>query len=68
MDLIGEIEKACVRKAQLNLLPMQDGDVYETYADIAAIERELGYKPETDIRVGVGVGNFVTWYRQYHGV
>lgn len=66
MDLIGEIEKACGRKAQLNLLPMQDGDVHETYADIAAIERELGYKPETDIRVGVG--DFVAWFRQFHGV
>jgi len=66
MDLIGEIEKACGRKAQLNLLPMQDGDVHETYADITAIEQELGYKPKTDIRTGVG--NFVAWYRQFYGV
>ncbi len=66
MDLIGEIEKACGRKAQLNLLPMQDGDVHETYADIDAIAHELGYAPKTSIRTGVG--DFVSWYRQFYGV
>ena len=66
MDLIGEIEKACGRKAQLNLLPMQDGDIHVTYADIGAIERELGYKPETDIRAGVA--KFVDWYREFYRV
>lgn len=63
MDLIGEVEKACGRKAELNLLPMQDGDVYETYADIAPIARDLGYAPSTSI--GVGVPRFVDWYRRY---
>jgi UDP-glucuronate 4-epimerase len=63
MDLIGEIERACGRTAQLNLLPMQDGDVYETYADIGAIAGELGYAPTTPI--GVGVPAFVDWYRGY---
>lgn len=66
MELIGEIEKACGRKAELNLLPMQDGDVHETYADIAAIAGELGYTPRTDIRTGVG--HFVDWYRNFYGV
>jgi UDP-glucuronate 4-epimerase len=66
MDLIGEIEKACGRKAELNLLPMQDGDVHETYADIGAISNELGYAPKIGIRTGVG--NFVSWYRQFHGM
>jgi len=65
MELIGEIEKACGTKAQLNLLPMQDGDVHETYADIAAIADELGYSPRTDIRTGVR--HFVDWYRDFHG-
>lgn len=65
MELIGEIEKACGTKAQLNLLPMQDGDVHETYADIAAIAGELGYAPRTDIRTGVR--HFVDWYRDFHG-
>ncbi|MDK2761557.1 MAG: NAD-dependent epimerase/dehydratase family protein [Sphingopyxis sp.] len=66
MDLIREIEKACGRQAQLNLLPMQDGDVPETYADIEAISRDLGYQPKTDIRAGVAT--FVAWYRDYHGI
>ncbi|MGH6697153.1 NAD-dependent epimerase/dehydratase family protein [Sphingopyxis sp.] len=66
MELIGEIEDACGRKAQLNLLPMQDGDVHETYADISAIADELGYAPTTGICTGVG--NFVSWYRQFYGV
>jgi UDP-glucuronate 4-epimerase len=66
MDLISEIEKACGREAQLNLLPMQDGDVHETYADIGAIADELSYAPKTGIRTGVG--NFVSWYRQFYGV
>ncbi|MBJ7498537.1 MAG: GDP-mannose 4,6-dehydratase [Sphingopyxis sp.] len=62
MDLIGEIERACGRKATLNLLPMQDGDVYETFADIEAIQRDLGYAPRTGI--AVGVPEFVDWFRR----
>ena len=61
LDLIGEIETACGREATLNLLPMQDGDVYETYADVSAITDDLGYAPTTPI--GVGVPKFVGWYR-----
>lgn len=60
MDLIGAIERACDAKAQLNMLPMQDGDVYETYADINAIRDELGYAPSTAISVGVPA--FVDWF------
>lgn len=62
MDLIGEIERACGSKAELNLLPMQDGDVYETFADIDAIHRDLGYAPRTAITVGVP--EFVDWFRK----
>jgi len=65
MDLIQEIERACGHKAKLNLLPMQDGDVYETYADISAIAGELGYAPTTPIHVGVPA--FVAWYRGWRG-
>jgi UDP-glucuronate 4-epimerase len=61
MDLIGEIERACGRSAVLNLMPMQDGDVYETYADISAIADDLGYAPTTPISVGAPA--FVEWYR-----
>ena len=63
MGLIAEIERACGREAVLKLLPMQDGDVYETYADVSAIAMDLGYAPTTSI--GVGVSAFVEWYRGY---
>ena len=63
--MIELIEEACGRKAERNLLPMQPGDVRDTYADITAIERDLGFKPTTSI--DEGVPRFVEWYREYHG-
>lgn len=63
MDLIRTIEEACGRKAELRLLPMQDGDVYQTFADIGDISRELGFAPTTPIAVGVPA--FVNWYLAY---
>lgn len=63
MKLIREIEQACGRKAQLRLLPMQDGDVPATFADIEAIQTELGYFPSTPIETGVPF--FVDWFRTY---
>jgi len=60
-DLIGAIEEACGRKAEINLLPMQDGDVYQTYADIEDISRDLGFAPTTPMAVGIPA--FVAWYR-----
>jgi len=64
--MIGLIEEACGRKAQKRLLPMQPGDVRDTYADISAIERDLGFRPTT--RIDEGVPRFVDWYRGYHGL
>ena len=64
--MIGLIEEACGRKAEKKLMPMQPGDVRDTYADISAIERDLGFKPATTI--DEGVPRFVEWYRAYHGV
>ncbi|HEX8643934.1 MAG TPA: SDR family NAD(P)-dependent oxidoreductase [Allosphingosinicella sp.] len=64
--MIGLIEAACGRKAQRRLLPMQPGDVRDTYADISAIQRDLGFEPATTI--DQGVPRFVEWYRSYHGV
>jgi UDP-glucuronate 4-epimerase len=64
MRMIGLLEEACGRKAQIELLPMQAGDVAETFADIDAIQRDLGFQPSTPI--DVGVPNFVEWYRRYH--
>lgn len=61
-DLIHAIEAACDRKAQINLLPMQDGDVYQTFADIDDIRRDLGFAPTTPMAAGIPA--FVDWYRQ----
>ena len=66
MKVIEILEEECGRKAELDLLPMQPGDVERTYADIDAIHNDLGYEPTTPIEVGVP--NFVRWYRDYHGV
>ena len=64
MDFIGEIEKACGRKAILEMNPMQPGDVKETCADIEASVRDLGFDPKTTI--AEGVPRFVAWFRDYH--
>ncbi len=66
MKVIGLLEEACGRKAVIDFQPMQPGDVPATYADIAAISRDLGYAPTTSIETGVP--NFVQWYRGYHGL
>ncbi len=63
--MIEILEDACGRRAEKNLLPMQPGDVRDTYADISAIQRDLGFQPST--RIDVGVPRFVEWYRHYHG-
>lgn len=60
-DFIGAIEVAVGRKARLNLLPMQPGDVVATYADVSALTEWTGFKPETAL--SVGVARFVAWYR-----
>ncbi|MBX7541475.1 GDP-mannose 4,6-dehydratase [Qipengyuania sphaerica] len=60
------IEEACGKKAEVELLPMQPGDVEKTYADIDAIQRDIGYQPTTTIEQGIP--RFVEWYREYHGL
>ena len=66
LDFIGCIESALGLKAQKNLLPLQDGDVPATYADVDALTAWTGFKPATDIRSGIA--RFVTWYREYYRV
>jgi UDP-glucuronate 4-epimerase len=66
MRVVAVLEEAIGRKAEIELLPMQAGDVERTYADISAIAGDLGYAPTTSIEVGVP--KFVEWYRGYHGV
>lgn len=59
------IEKALGKEAIKELLPMQQGDVYETYADITALKEFSGYEPVTTIESGVA--QFVKWYKEYYG-
>jgi UDP-glucuronate 4-epimerase len=66
LDFIAAIEDALGRKAERNLLPLQDGDVPATYADVDALTRWVGFAPGTDIRTGIG--RFVEWYRGYYKV
>jgi len=65
-DFIAAIEAALGKKAILELAPMQPGDVKDTYADIAASRRDLGFAPKTAIREGIP--KFVAWYRAFYGV
>jgi UDP-glucuronate 4-epimerase len=65
MEMIALVERACGRKAELDLQPMQPGDVPETFADISAIQADLDFEPRTPI--AIGVPSFVHWYRAYHG-
>ena len=66
MRLIAVLEEACGRKAELNMLPMQPGDVPRTFADITALARDIGYVPSTPIEEGVP--RFVEWFRGYTGL
>lgn len=69
VDLLRYIEvlEECLgKKAEKNLLPLQPGDVPDTYADIDDLVRDLDYKPSTPVEVGVG--RFVSWYKEYYRI
>ena len=66
LDYIALIEKEVGRKAILELVPAQPGDVQETYADIEALSKATGFEPATPIEEGVK--RFVAWYRDYYRV
>ena len=66
MRFIEVIERACKRKARIEFAPLQPGDVPETYADIEASTRDLGFLPRTTI--DEGIPRFVAWFREYHGL
>jgi UDP-glucuronate 4-epimerase len=63
MDYIGAIEKVLGKKAEMEMLPLQPGDVPDTYANVDDLVEEFDYKPATS--VDQGVANFVTWYREF---
>lgn len=64
MRFIQVLESKLGNKAILNMLPMQPGDVYETYADVTDLEREIGFAPTTTLEEGLE--RFVAWYREYY--
>ena len=63
MDYIQAIEKALGMEAEKEFLPLQPGDVPDTYADVTDLVEEFGYKPSMTIEEGIG--NFVNWYKEY---
>jgi UDP-glucuronate 4-epimerase len=66
MRYIDVLEQCLGRKAIKNLLPMQPGDVPDTYADVDALIRDVGYRPDTPIEEGIA--RFVAWYRDHYRV
>jgi UDP-glucuronate 4-epimerase len=66
MDFIKIIEKDIGKKAKINFMPMQLGDVKETYANVEKAEKLLGYKSKFDVEYGVK--KFIVWYKDYYGV
>ena len=64
MDYIGAIEDCLGKKAEKNLLPLQPGDVPDTWADTEDLAADVGYQPSTSIEVGVK--NFVEWYLEFY--
>jgi UDP-glucuronate 4-epimerase len=66
MDYIGALEKALGKKADMEMLPLQPGDVPDTYADVSDLVEQFHYKPAT--MVEQGVANFVAWYRDHFRV
>lgn len=63
MTFIEIIESALGMQAKKNFLPMQDGDVLATYADVEELKRDVGYEPATPLEYGLG--KWVEWYRRY---
>ena len=66
MHFIEVLEKALGKTAEKEYLPMQPGDVYQTYADVSELQRDFDFKPETPIEDGLG--KFAQWYREYYKI
>mgnify|MGYP001208649033 CR=1 FL=1 len=66
MNYIAEIEKCLNKRAKINFLPMQKGDVKATYADTSSLEAWIDYKPSTSIEIGIK--QFLDWYRIYYNI
>ncbi len=66
MRYIQVLEQSLGKKAKLDMLPMQDGDVPATYANVENLERDVDFKPRTTVEHGIA--RFVEWYKSYHGI
>jgi UDP-glucuronate 4-epimerase len=66
MDYIEALEKSLGKTAEKEFLPLQPGDVHDTYADVKDLVEQFDYKPSTTIEEGIT--NFISWYREYHKI
>ncbi len=66
MDYIKALEKVLGKKAKINFLPLQPGDVADTYADVTNLQKRFNYKPSTSVLSGVT--NFIKWYKSYYKI
>ena len=66
MYVVSLLEREFGRTALKQMLPMQAGDVEVTYADVADLERDIGFRPSTSIEEGIA--KFAKWYREYHRI
>ena len=66
INYIDVLEKCLGKKAEKNLLPLQPGDVPDTFADVEDLIQDTGYKPTTTI--DEGIKKFVEWYLEYHEI
>jgi UDP-glucuronate 4-epimerase len=63
LHVVSELEKCLGKRAERELMPMQPGDVPETYADVDDLMRDVGFRPSTPVETGIR--NFIDWYREY---
>lgn len=66
MTFIATLEQCLGREAKKNFLPLQPGDVPDTYADVTALAAAVGYRPGTPL--AVGIANFVDWYKDFYAI
>ena len=64
MDFVAILERCLGRKAEVEYLPMQPGDVYQTYADVTELARDFGFYPNTPLEEGLKM--FTDWYAAYY--
>ena len=66
MDYISTLEKCLGMEAKKEFLPMQPGDVYQTYADVSDLINDFDFKPSTTIEEGLG--KFAEWFKEYYNI